>query len=272
MSTPSEDTVWTLARRIERSQARVVQEFPAVFERAVAGGKGGCLVRATGVAVFAGPKSPATKVSAFGVDALVPSELDELEAFLVERGAKPCIDVSSALPKEAFALLADRGYHRIDVGDMFVRQAPLDDHAPPKGDTTVRRVEEKDVEEWALAGAEGFAEEPAQLQDEINVLKTFFSVPSAVTFLAEVDGAIAGASVLVVDGDVGHFIATSTRAAFRRRGVQLALLHARLLHASRAGVTLVRLTAEPGGSSHRNAVRMGFSAIYRRERWEKSLA
>ena len=53
----------------------------------------------------------------------------------------------------------------------------------------------------------------------------------------------------------------ATLPAFRRQGVQCALIEARLAMAAQAGCDLAIVTADPGSSSGRNAERMGFQLV-----------
>jgi GNAT superfamily N-acetyltransferase len=59
----------------------------------------------------------------------------------------------------------------------------------------------------------------------------------------------------------------STVPEFRCRGLQAALLHARLEHAARAGCDLAMMAALPGSGSQRNAERRGFRIAYTRTKW-----
>ncbi|HEU4420820.1 MAG TPA: GNAT family N-acetyltransferase, partial [Planctomycetota bacterium] len=50
----------------------------------------------------------------------------------------------------------------------------------------------------------------------------------------------------------------------RRRGIQAALLRARLADAARAGCDVAVITTQPGSKSQANAQRQGFSLLYAR--------
>ena len=69
------------------------------------------------------------------------------------------------------------------------------------------------------------------------------------------------------DGVAGFFGA-STLPAFRRRGVQTALLRARMERAREAKCDLAVCLAQPGSSSGRNATRLGFQVLYTRVKFE----
>ncbi len=63
---------------------------------------------------------------------------------------------------------------------------------------------------------------------------------------------------------LASFFSASTRPAFRGRGVQTALLHARLAAALGAGCDLAMVHTAPGSASQRNVERLGFRLAYTR--------
>ena len=63
------------------------------------------------------------------------------------------------------------------------------------------------------------------------------------------------------------FIASETNR--RRRGVQSALLAARIDRAAEAGCDLAVCLAQPGSSSQRNIIRQGFGVLYTRVKFER---
>jgi GNAT superfamily N-acetyltransferase len=65
----------------------------------------------------------------------------------------------------------------------------------------------------------------------------------------------------MVLGSTAMLGGAATLPAFRRRGVQRALIEARLAVAARAGCELAIVTADPGSSSARNVERTGFQLI-----------
>ena len=84
-------------------------------------------------------------------------------------------------------------------------------------------------------------------------------------YVARVDGAIAGGGSLRVDGDVAQFSGAGTLPRFRRRGVQTALLRARLIDAAAAGCTIGVVVTQPGSKSQQNVQREGFALLYARQ-------
>ena len=73
--------------------------------------------------------------------------------------------------------------------------------------------------------------------------------------------------MLTLDDDVGYLANASTLPAFRRRGVQGALIAARIADARAAGCEAVCSQAEFGSASQRNLERAGLSVAYTKAVW-----
>ena len=83
-------------------------------------------------------------------------------------------------------------------------------------------------------------------------------------YVALRDGVLAGgASVRMAQG-VAQLTGAATVSAHRRRGVQTALLSARLADAAAAGCDIAVITTQPGSKSQQNAQRRGFDLLYTR--------
>jgi GNAT superfamily N-acetyltransferase len=63
-------------------------------------------------------------------------------------------------------------------------------------------------------------------------------------------------------GGVAHFYIDSTMPEYRGRGIQAALLRARLADARKAGFDLASVAPQPGDGSCRSVERAGFSLAY----------
>jgi len=88
-------------------------------------------------------------------------------------------------------------------------------------------------------------------------------------FLAEIDGAPAGAAILALHDGIALFGGSTTVPELRRRGAHTALLDARMRHAQEAGCELAMVVAPPGSDSQRNAERTGFRLAYTRTKWRR---
>ncbi len=98
----------------------------------------------------------------------------------------------------------------------------------------------------------------------------FAQTPGAECYLARVDGKVAGGGTLAVREGVAGLFGASTLPDFRKRGVQTALLHARLARAAGAGCDLAVCIALPGSISQRNMTRRGFATLYTRVKFERA--
>jgi len=92
---------------------------------------------------------------------------------------------------------------------------------------------------------------------------------SSACFLATIDDQPAAAGALFLHEGVALFAGASTLPEFRRRGLQAALLEARIRYACEHGCDLAMMVAEAGSNSQRNAQRQGFLVAYTRLKWRK---
>ena len=83
-------------------------------------------------------------------------------------------------------------------------------------------------------------------------------------YLALRDGVIAGGASLRMTEGIAQLTGAATAPAHRRRGVQTALLLARLTDAAAAGCDIAVVTTQPGSRSQQNVQRRGFDLLYTR--------
>ncbi|WP_318306848.1 GNAT family N-acetyltransferase [Amycolatopsis solani] len=253
-----------LAERIERAEVRLVVESsdasrarrgdPLGFTRPLAGG----------VASFAEADSPFNKVAGLGFAGL-PDALDEVEAAFAELGAPVQIELSQLGDTAVGAFLTGRGYRLENYENVLGRR--LGGTGFPEG---VRRIGDDELETWlaVVADASAVADTEGVLSHEdfpretiVNALR---DMPGMLRFAAERDGEFAGGAGLRVAGGIAQLGAAATLPAHRRRGVQTALVHARLAAAAELGCDLAVVTTQPGSRSQRNVQRLGFDLLYAR--------
>jgi GNAT superfamily N-acetyltransferase len=78
------------------------------------------------------------------------------------------------------------------------------------------------------------------------------------------DGVLAGGAGLRLADGIAQFAGAGTAPAHRRRGIQTALLAARLADATAAGCDVGVIVTQPGSTSQQNAQRRGFDLLYTR--------
>jgi hypothetical protein len=219
-------------------------------------------------AVFDGPRSPITQSFGLGLgEPLTPGVLDTVERFFLERGAVPQHELCPLAGVEAIGLLADRGYRPIEISNVMYQEIgrPAKD---PRRRIRVRVIDRGETALWTAISARGWAPDAPELEHFMRDLGTI-TVEREQTwcFLAEVDGVPGAAGVLALRDGVALFAGASTVPELRHRGLQAALLSARMRWAHEHHCDVAMMVAEAGGGSQRNAERSGFRVAYTRTKW-----
>lgn len=94
--------------------------------------------------------------------------------------------------------------------------------------------------------------------------KVVGGTPGCVFYLARRAGNVAGCGMVRLSDGLAQLGGASTLPAERRRGVQSALLRARLADAAASGADLAVVTTEPASKSQQNVQRAGFALLYAR--------
>jgi GNAT superfamily N-acetyltransferase len=225
-----------------------------------------CEEIAGGIAVYAGIDSPVTQALGVGLNGPVSeAELDRLEEFFRSRGAATAIELCPFAGIPLYEALAKREFRLVEVSNVLFRELTRAAVCPePAPGITVRPALPEDELLFTRTVAQGFAEMSPITPALLDVMAGFFHSEGNYSFLAFVDGAVAGgASAFLFDGVAGMFGA-STLPQFRGRGVQTALLSARLNWAVERGCEIAKGMTLPGSTSHRNHERFGFRVAYTR--------
>jgi GNAT superfamily N-acetyltransferase len=228
---------------------------------------------AGGIATFAEPGSPFNKVAGLGF-AGVPSasDLDEIEQAFAARAADVQVELSHLGDPRIGALLTDRGYRLTSFENVLGRalDGEIEPVTPPG--VEVHRSGEDEFDDWLDVVADGFAHPDTQgvpshedfPRDVLARAERDFAAAGVVRYLARRDAVpAAGAGLRIADG-VALLTGSATAPAHRRRGIQGALLAARLTDAIAAGCDIAVVTTQPGSKSQHNVQRRGFHLLYTR--------
>ena len=186
-------------------------------------------------------------------------ELDAIFAFYREAGVRPWFELPPAHDVErlsrplAAAGSVPIGFHTVLYGEP----ARFDE------DPRVREVGPGEAELFADVLLRGHG-----VPDEVprSHIARWAEGPTSRLFVAEVDGVAAAAGVLVL-GEVANLANASTLPAFRGRGLQSALIRARIAAAAAAGADLVCSGASWDSQSQRNLERAGLRIAYTKTTW-----
>jgi GNAT superfamily N-acetyltransferase len=260
-----------LAARIERAEAHFIGAYSeAAGRRAGAGGFVTAL--AGGVASYAEPDSPLNKVAGLGFAGVPdPAELDEIERSYAAVHAPVQAEVSSLADPALLETLAGRGYRLVSFENVLGRAlgAPVETVAPPgvevgpSGDDELDAWVDVAVEAALHPDTEGV---PWHEEFPREILENAERDAATLVrrYLARLDGTPAGSGSMHLTGGIAQLTGAGTAPAFRRRGIQSALLAARLADATAAGCDLAVITVQPGSKSQQNAQRRGFDLLYTR--------
>jgi len=251
----------TLAKRLERFQAEVGSGNVATREP----DKAAMIEVAGGKAIFFGVDSPITQAIGIGIGEPVTAEdVDHVEDFYRSRGSSSVIHITPWSDPLLLTELSSRGYHFFEFENVFAQR--IDAIETPASDpaVTVKTVGRDEATAWARICAAGFATEGFDEDLVEQIAEAFSDAPGSTRYLAMVDGVACGAAASVTSRELGvvGLFGAATLPAFRRRGVQSALVARRLKDAEGEGCELALVTTLPGSASHRNVRRRGFELLY----------
>ena len=265
-----------LARRIELAEAQAAVECAETLNRLRPGSGAAVEQIAGGFAIYCGANSPTTQAVGMGLSGAVSEEgFDRLEHFYRSRKEPVRVETCPLADHSFIEQFGKRGYRVTEFSNVMAllldgTRSAQSWPGPPAG-MTVEKVGHEETELWTLTVAQGFSGTFPVTPEILEVMKMFALGSSAECYLARIDGAVAGGGTLAICDGVAGLFGASTLPAFRGRGVQTALLHARLSRAAAAGCDLAVSLALPGSTSQRNIVRQEFSVLYTRVKVEKEM-
>jgi len=206
-----------------------------------------------------------------GAGVLAPLDargLDEILAHYAARGRACHVEVYEDLtPPAVAALLGQAGLvpsgHGLE-SHVLETDRPV---APRDGDATVRRIGPAEFVRFGELVRDGFGMGGGGTLGEFFVDLTVASLralgDSGAGFIASVDGEDAGTGQLVLSERVGGCYSGSVLEAFRGRGIQHALIAARVAEGLRRGRRIFISQTDPDSPSGHNLHDLGFRTLYR---------
>jgi GNAT superfamily N-acetyltransferase len=262
-----------LARRIERAEARLISALARAAHARTGTGAGFVEPIGGGVATFAEADSPYNKVAGVGF-AGVPDEAawEKVESAFAERHAATQVELAHLADPEIAPLLSDRGYRLEGYENVlgFDLRAGPEPVLPPG--IEVRRSGAAEFDAWLAVVVEGSLHPDTDglpwhddfPREILENAERDSAAAGLVRYVARRDGVVAGGAEFRIDGDIAQLAGAATAPAHRRRGVQTALLAARLADAAAAGCEVAVITTQPGSKSQQNSQRRGFDLLYTR--------
>jgi GNAT superfamily N-acetyltransferase len=262
-----------LAGRIERAEAQLIAGAGEAARRRGGDASGFVLPVAGGVASFAEEGSPFNKVAGLGFGGVPsPAALDELERAFAALGAPVQIELAHLADPAIAALLTGRGYRLVSFENVLglalaadpQRVTPAGVEVRPSGDGEFGAWLDVVADAVAHPDTQGVPSHEAFPREVVVRAERDLAAAGTVRYAALRDGVIAGgASIRLAEG-IAQLTGAATAPAHRRRGVQTALLSARLADAAAAGCDIAVVTTQPASKSQQNVQRRGFDLLYTR--------
>jgi GNAT superfamily N-acetyltransferase len=214
---------------------------------------------------------------AYGAGMTGPVSDDELErfcAFYRVRGVEPRIELAPCADRTLIEGLAERGFVIQQFENVLFLPLAPDEPAPPAPSPPhddagrplqFRQVDPRDdadVRLFAHVVAAGFREQSPLTDNELETTRRTLANPETESYFAMFGDEAVGGGSLDVFPEVASLYGASTLSAFRRRGVQRALLAIRLARARERGCRIATIGSQPGIATERNAMRLGFRVAY----------
>jgi GNAT superfamily N-acetyltransferase len=264
-----------LARRLETTDALAGVEFARSWARLNSFTGEAFLPVAGGYAGFGGVDSPVTQAFGLGLDGPVTeADMAAMEEFYRTHGAPVNIETCPLADPSLLKLLNEREYRPFEYSNVFVRELTEDDSRvwpDPASSVLVRSPAEDEAEGYSLLVMKSFFGDADIPPRFLDVFVSCFYAKGAYFFQADVDGVPAGGGMMSIHQGVASLGGAGTLPEFRNRGVQRALLLARLAQAARLGCDLAMVATGPGSGSQRNVERLGFRVVYTRTKFLKDL-
>lgn len=261
-----------LSKRLESAEGYACAQFAEARRRLFPASGSEWMQCAGATVVFDGIDAPTTQTFGLGLfEELNTIALERIERFFFERGTSALHEVSPMAGAATFDLLCARRYLPIEISNVLYRTVEEPTSAHPC-DIRVRIIGLDEEHLWSRVSARGWTHEHPELApfvEQAGVLCV--ARENSPCFLAEADGTPGAAGVLSLHEGVALFGGSATVPELRRRGLQFALLEARMRYAFEQGCDLAMMVAEAGSNSQRNAERMGFRVAYTRLKWQLSL-
>ncbi|PTL83532.1 GNAT family N-acetyltransferase [Vitiosangium sp. GDMCC 1.1324] len=245
-----------LARRIENAQAEQIDRTPFPARRGVPS-----LRIAGGRAIFLGVRSPYSAAIGVGLEGMVGmDDLDRIENLLGQGGGAVRIELNPFCEPSLAGKLGARGY-RVERFLQVWWRTPSPLPPPPPG-IEVRPIYPEEERSWAELFFLSYLGRPAGSELELSGGLGLVRTEGNTCFLALQEGEPRGVGVVSATDGVALLSADGVVPPFRGRGLQVALIRARMAWAAERGCDVVTASTEPLTASQRSYEKAGFRCAY----------
>lgn len=268
-----------LAKRIETVQAHNQIDYAHAHQAMKPDSTHSAIHIGSGAALYAGAHSPLTQSFGLGLegeigDTVLEKQLDTLEEFFFSRGAAVYIEVANLAAMNLTLLLGKRHYSVLEYSHVL--GFDLSKLSPTASTLQPYRLEESQIDAAADTIAAGFLEQnvgEGEIPPDFRELFVVsFRTEGSSAFAVTIDGEIAGAGGITILNGIAMLSGASTQLKYRGKGVQQALIQARLQFARELGCDIAVVSTAPGTVSQSNMQKMNFDILYARTKFTKPLS
>jgi ribosomal protein S18 acetylase RimI-like enzyme len=244
-----------LAGRIERAEAKLVAGAGEAARRRGADPRGFVIPIAGGVASFAEEGSPFNKVAGLGFGGVPDAAaLGEIERAFAACGAPVQVELANLADAGIGAFLTGRGYRLVSFENVLGRAltgeaervVPPGIEVRPSGDDELETWLDVVVDAGLHPDTQGLPSHEEFPREALARAERDLGTAAGVSRYAALrDGIIAGGASFRQAEGIAQFTGAATSPAHRRRGIQTALLSARLADATAAGCDIAVVTVQP---------------------------
>jgi ribosomal protein S18 acetylase RimI-like enzyme len=215
--------------------------------------------------VFAGLGSPIGRATGAGlVRPFTAEDLDRIEKFYAAHKAPAQVDLCPMHETPVFEMFKERGYSMAELNNVLYRKLDAEEKfpEPPQG----CQIQRSSLDEADRAGqvveTAFFPEGTPEAYR--GLIAPFYKMERALAFSASVDGKLVacGTGLVIPEHKIFALCGAGTVTEYRGRGLQTALLRARMTAAIEAGCEYAVVVTNGGSASQRNAERLGFRVAY----------
>lgn len=253
------------ARRLESCEEMPQVEYARVFQKTRPEMGAAVEEICGGHMVFAGLGSPIGRSTGAGLDSpLTGADVDRIEQFYRAHRAPSQVDLCPLHGPEVFEMFKERGYAIAELNNVLYRKLDSNEIFPePPNGCEIRRARFEEAETTGSIVENAFF--PDGAPDAFRGLITpLYQMQQALAFVASLEGKLVacGTGVVIPEHRVFALCGAGTLAEYRGRGMQTALLRARMAAAAQAGCEYTVVVTQGGTTSQRNAERLGFRIAY----------
>jgi ribosomal protein S18 acetylase RimI-like enzyme len=215
--------------------------------------------------VFAGLGSPVGRATGLGLDRpFTAQDLDQVEEFYRSRKAPSQVDLCPLHDPAVFELFKERGYAIAELNNVLYRRLDAEEtFSDSPTECVIRPGSPQDVDEAGALVERAFFPDGAP-EPYRGLLAPLYQMEGARVFVASVGETMAACAVgmAIPPHRVVGMLGAGTLNEYRGRGLQTALLGARMSAAAKTGCEYAVVVTQGGTTSQRNCERLGFRVAY----------